>query len=69
MQYFDNNENLRSELRDVYYTYNNETFKFKSDLGIFSKDKIDEGSKVLVETYIKYGKDKQFTFTTYSFHN
>ena len=57
MQYFDNNENLRSELRDVYYTYNNETFKFKSDLGIFSKDKIDEGSKVLVETYIKYGKD------------
>ena len=28
MQYFDNNENLRSELRDVYYTYNNETFKF-----------------------------------------
>lgn len=57
MQYFDNYENLRSELRDVYYTYNNETFKFKSDLGIFSKDKIDEGSKVLVETYIKYGKD------------
>lgn len=56
MQYFDNNENLRSELRDVYYTYNNETFKFKSDLGIFSKDKIDEGSKVLVETYLKYGK-------------
>ena len=54
MQYFDNNENLRSELRDVYYTYNNETFKFKSDLGIFSKDKIDEGSKVLVETVKKY---------------
>ena len=39
------------------YFDNNETFKFKSDLGIFSKDKIDEGSKVLVETYIKYGKD------------
>ena len=35
------------------YFDNNETFKFKSDLGIFSKDKIDEGSKVLVETYIK----------------
>lgn len=57
MQYFDNNENLRSELRDVYYTYNNETFKFKSDSGIFSKDKIDEGSKVLVEAYIRYGKE------------
>lgn len=57
MQYFDNNENLKSELRDVYYKYNDTEFKFKSDLGIFSKDKIDEGSKVLVETYLKFGKD------------
>lgn len=57
MQYFDNNDDLRSELRDVYYNYNNISFKFKSDLGIFSKDKIDDGSKVLVETYLKYGKD------------
>lgn len=57
MQYFDNNENLKSELRDVYYNYNNINFKFKSDLGIFSKDKIDEGSKVLVETYLKYGRE------------
>lgn len=56
MQYFDNNENLKSELRDVFYTYDNAPFKFKSDLGIFSKDKIDEGSKVLVETYLKHGK-------------
>lgn len=57
MQYFDNNENLRSELRDVFYKYNGTEFKFKSDLGIFSKDKIDEGSKVLVETYLKLGKE------------
>ena len=57
MQYFDNNENLRSELRDVFYKYVDNEFKFKSDLGIFSKDKIDEGSKVLVETYLKLGKD------------
>lgn len=57
MQYFDNNDDLRSELRDVYYNYNNINFKFKSDLGIFSKDKIDDGSKVLVETYLKFGKE------------
>ncbi len=57
MQYFDNNEELRSELRDVYYKYDDINFKFKSDLGIFSKDKIDEGSKVLVETYLKYGRE------------
>lgn len=57
MQYFENNENLRSELRDVYYKYNDTTFKFKSDLGIFSKDKIDEGSKILVESYLKNGRE------------
>ncbi len=55
MQYFDNNENLKSELRVLNYKYDNYNLKFYSDLGIFSKDKIDEGSKLLLETYIKYG--------------
>ncbi len=56
MQYFDNNENLKSELRILNYKYENYNLKFYSDLGVFSKDKIDEGSKLLLETYIKYGK-------------
>lgn len=60
MQYFDNNENLKSELRVLNYKYENYNLKFYSDLGVFSKDKIDEGSKLLLETYIKYGaKDKK----------
>ena len=32
------------------------SFIFNSDLGVFSKDKIDEGSKLLAECYFKYGK-------------
>lgn len=56
MQYFDNNDNLRSELRIINYSYDDYSFKFNSDLGVFSKDKIDEGSRLLVESYIKYGK-------------
>ncbi len=56
MQYFDNNENLKSELRKIEYTYENYKFIFNSDLGVFSKDKIDEGSKLLGENYFKYGK-------------
>lgn len=60
MQYFDNNVNLKSELRVLNYKYENYNLKFYSDLGVFSKDKIDEGSKLLLETYIKYGaKDKK----------
>lgn len=56
MQYFDNNENLKSELRKINYKVNDTSFIFNSDLGVFSKDKIDEGSKLLVETYLKYGR-------------
>lgn len=56
MQYFDNNINLRSELRKITYNFENYKFIFNSDLGVFSKDKIDEGSKLLAETYFKYGR-------------
>lgn len=56
MQYFENNNNLRSELRKIYYSYENYKFAFNSDLGVFSKDKIDEGSKILAETYFKFGR-------------
>ena len=56
MQYFDNNENLRSEIRKLNYKYDSYSFIFNSDLGVFSKDKIDEGSKLLAECYFKYGK-------------
>ena len=56
MQYFDNNENLRSEIRKLNYKYDSYSFIFNSDLGVFSKDKIDEGSKLLAECYFKYGR-------------
>ena len=56
MQYFDNNENLRSEIRKLNYKYDSYSFIFNSDLGVFSKDKIDEGSKLLAECYFKHGR-------------
>lgn len=54
MQYFDNNENLDSKLRILKYKYQDVNFKFYSDLGVFSKDRIDYGSILLVESYLKY---------------
>ena len=54
MQYFDNNENLDSKLRILKYKYQDVNFNFYSDLGVFSKDRIDYGSILLVETYLKY---------------
>ena len=50
--YFTNNENLRSEIRKINYTFNETPFVFFSDLGVFSKDKIDYGSKLMLESYL-----------------
>lgn len=54
--YFTNNSHLKSEIRTISYENKGVVFTFFSDLGVFSKDKIDYGSRVLVETIIHQGK-------------
>lgn len=51
--YFTNNENLKSELRDIKFSFCDYNFLFKSDNGVFSKNKIDYASMFLVETCLK----------------
>lgn len=55
--YFTNNENLKSELRTLIYNYEDISFEFFSDNGVFAKNKIDYASKLLVETFIKEIRD------------
>lgn len=55
--YFTNNDNLKSCLRTIIYKRGEETMKFTSDLGVFSKDKVDFGSNLLIDTYIKKGRN------------
>lgn len=55
--YFTNNQNLKSEIRTLDFENNGVVFTFFSDLGVFSKNKIDYGSKVLVEEIIKNTKN------------
>ncbi len=55
--YFTNNETLRSELRVIDYKYQEFVFHFYSDHGVFSKNKIDYGSRMLVETFLEQNKD------------
>lgn len=54
--YFINNDNLKSELREIRWTLNDIQFTFFSDLGIFSKDKVDFASELLVKTVLKENK-------------
>ena len=49
--YFTNNQNLKSEIRTLSYNYNNITIDFFSDNGVFSKNHLDYGSRLLIETF------------------
>lgn len=49
-QYFTNNPNLKSELRTIIYKHEGEILTFFSDNGVFSKDKLDFGSTLLLDT-------------------
>ena len=53
-QYFTNNPNLKSELRTIIYKYKGYELTFYSDNGVFSKDKLDYGSNLLLDTIFKY---------------
>lgn len=55
-QYFTNNDNLKSNKKTLKYTYKNQEFTFETDLGVFSKDKIDIGSITLIESYFIHGR-------------
>ena len=54
--YFTNNQNLKSEIKKLEYFYEGKTFNFLSDNGVFSKDHIDYGSKLLLETFLENHK-------------
>ena len=55
--YFENDKNLKSEIRELSYKYDSSFFAFYSDNGVFSKDAIDYGSKLLLESYLKNSKN------------
>lgn len=55
-QYFTNNDNIKSERRIIKYNYDSVSLSFISDNGVFSKDKIDYGSRLLVDIYLKNRK-------------
>ena len=48
--YYTNNVNLKSEIRTVKYTYKGNTISFKTNSGVFSKEHIDFGTNVLLNS-------------------
>lgn len=49
-QYFDNDKNVKSEKRLIKFNFNNKEFSIYSDNGVFSKDRFDYGTRVLLNS-------------------
>ena len=47
-QYFDNDKNIKSDKRLIKFNFNNKEFSIYSDNGVFSKDRFDYGTRVLL---------------------
>ncbi len=52
--YFTNSEDLKSNIKEFKVKFLNYEFSFKTDNGVFSKREIDYGTKLLIETLLKY---------------
>ncbi len=52
--YFTDNSDLKSEPIRFDYCFDNEEFIFHSDSGVFSKEKVDYGSVVLIRNVLKH---------------
>jgi len=50
--YFINNESLESKLKKIKYEILGSSFEFTTDIGVFSKDKVDKGSDLLINSYL-----------------
>ena len=50
--YFTNNESLESKIKEINYNIFDRNFTFFTDLGVFSKDKVDFGTDLLLKTYL-----------------
>ena len=55
--YFTNNESLESKIKEVKYNILDKEFTFYTDLGVFSKDKVDFGTDLLLKTYLDNHKE------------
>lgn len=53
--YFTNSEHLKSDFRKITYKIDDSILEFTSDLGVFSKNKVDFGSDLLIRTYLDKG--------------
>jgi len=50
--YFLNDDTLASKPRQIVYSFNGTNFSLESDIGVFSKNELDQGSELLIRTLL-----------------
>lgn len=56
-QYFDNDTTVRDKAIPIHFTVHQTAYTLQSDTGVFSKDKLDMGTRILLETVLQYEKN------------
>ncbi len=57
-QYFENDNNIKSQISEIKYTYYGKEIIYKVDNGVFSKSRVDFGSNVLLQALPKFTDEK-----------
>ncbi|MGM9947818.1 class I SAM-dependent methyltransferase [Floccifex sp.] len=58
-QYFENDTTIKDEPFIFHFSIQNKEYKLQSNNGVFSKDKLDTGTKILLECVLKEEKEVQ----------
>lgn len=53
-QYFENDPKLASKITEMTFDFDGRTYHLRTDAGVFSKDRLDTGTRILLETVIAH---------------
>ncbi|CAM3061952.1 methyltransferase [Streptobacillus felis] len=59
--YYTNNTDLKTNRKEMQIEFLNRKYTFITDIGVFSKNKLDFGTEVMLEEFIKNNKKNKFS--------
>ena len=60
--YYSEKPTSKSDIKEIEFQFLNKNFTFLTDSGVFSKNKIDFGSELMLKTFFKHSNLKEGKF-------
>jgi 16S rRNA (guanine1207-N2)-methyltransferase len=60
--YYSEKPSSKSDIKEIEFLFSDKTFNFYTDSGVFSKNKIDFGSELMLKTFLKHSSLKKGNF-------